>query len=384
MRILWFGNPPWAPSGYGQQAALFVPRLAAAGNELAVLCNWGLHGQMTTWNDIPCYPSDGMWGNRSLPVYADALRADLILGLCDAWVLKPDKWPDGLRLALWVPIDHYPVPPAVEKVLADPRITPIAMSRFGEAQMRAAGLDPVYVPHGVDTAVFRPQPDVRGEVRDGLGLPRDAFVVGMVAANTSNPMIPRKAFPQALLAFTRFAARHPDAWLYIHTDFDPEGAGMNLNVVADLCDCPAGRIRYPDPAGLQLGFPAEAVALTYQAFDVCLQPSMGEGFGLSALEAQASGVPAIVSDHSAMTELCGAGWLVDGDPFLDYTQQSWFLNPHVDGIVAALEAAYAARSDQGIKDAAAEFAKAYDADTVTDRYWRPALEQLAEPVAVAA
>jgi D-inositol-3-phosphate glycosyltransferase len=325
-----------------------------------------------------------MWGNRSLPVYADALRADQIIGLCDAWVLKPEKWPEGLRLALWVPIDHYPLPPAVLKVLADDRITPVAMSRFGEAQMTASGLDPVYVPHGVDTNVFRPQPELRDQVRDGLGLPRDAFVVGMVAANTSSPMIPRKAFPQAFLAFTRFARTHPDAWLYLHTDFNPEGAGMDLNVVADLCDCPAGRIRYPDPAGIQLGFPTEVVAMTYQAFDVCLQPSMGEGFGLSALESQACGVPVIASDHSAMPELCEAGWLVDGDPWLDYTQQSWFFNPRVDGIVDALEAAYAARSDQAMKDAAVEFATAYDADTVTDRYWRPALERLADPVAVAA
>jgi glycosyltransferase involved in cell wall biosynthesis len=206
----------------------------------------------------------------------------------------------------------------------------------------------------------------------------------MVAANTSSPMIPRKAFPQALLAFTRFAAMHPDAWLYLHTDFNPEGMGADLNVVADLAGCPPGRIRYPDPAGFQLGFPAEVVSLTYQAFDVYLQPSMGEGFGLGALEAQACGVPVIVSDHSAMPELRGSGWLVDGDPWLDYTQQAWFLNPHVNSVVDALEAAYQARGDQGMKDAAVEFARAYDADTVADRYWRPALEKLGEPVAVAA
>jgi glycosyltransferase involved in cell wall biosynthesis len=377
VRILWLGNPPWAPSGYGEQAGLFVPRLAAQGHELAVLCNWGLHGQMTVWNGVPCYPSDGLWGNRNLPTYADTLRADQIISLCDAWILKPETWPEGLRLALWTPVDHYPLPPAVLKVLRDDRIRPVAMSRFGERMMLDADLDPLYVPHGVDTSLFRPRPELKDEVRDGLSLPRDAFVVGMVAANTSSPMIPRKAFPQALAAFTRFAEQHPDAWLYLHTDFSPQGAGCDLNIVCDLVGCPPGRIRYPDPAGFQLGFPREAVALTYQAFDVLLQPSMGEGFGLSSLEAQACGVPVIVSDHSAMPELLGAGWLVHGDPWLDYSQQSWFINPSIGSIVDALEHAYAERGNATLRDRAVEFAAGYDADLIADTFWRPVLDELA-------
>jgi hypothetical protein len=57
------------------------------------------------------------------------------------------------------------------------------MSRFGERLLAAAGLDPVYVPLAVDTKVYKPTPTltIGGTVtgREMLGVPDDAFVVGM-------------------------------------------------------------------------------------------------------------------------------------------------------------------------------------------------------------
>jgi glycosyltransferase involved in cell wall biosynthesis len=121
---------------------------------------------------------------------------------------------------------------------------------------------------------------------------------------------------------------------------------------------------------------SSVVAALYQAFDVLLMPSMGEGFGIPLLEAQACGVPVISSDHSAMTELAQAGWLVSGDPWWDSLQNSFLICPSIDGVLAALEASYEARDDQRLRDAAAAFALAYDADTLTETHWKPALATL--------
>jgi glycosyltransferase involved in cell wall biosynthesis len=125
------------------------------------------------------------------------------------------------------------------------------------------------------------------------------------------------------------------------------------------------------------------VADLYQAFDVLLNPSMGEGFGIPILEAQASGVPVIASDHSSMSELTQAGWLVAGDPNYDWLQQSYWTWPFIDSIVAALEQAYDQRGNQDLRDGARMFASLYDADLITRDYWPPVLDRLGEPRTVA-
>jgi glycosyltransferase involved in cell wall biosynthesis len=84
------------------------------------------------------------------------------------------------------------------------------------------------------------------------------------------------------------------------------------------------------------------MAKLYSAMDVLLNPAMGEGFGVPVLEAQACGTPAIVTDFSAMQEVCGAGWHVAYER--SWTgQNSWQASPDVDDIVSALEECYALR-----------------------------------------
>ena len=280
-----------------------MPRLAGLGHELAISANWGLNGAALGWEGFTLYPADGMWNNSNFATHADHHEADLTIALCDAWVMNPEAWPEQ-RMAIWAPVDHYPIPPQVLAVLAHERVRPIAMSRNGEKLMSEAGLDPAYVPHGIDTAVFRPLPEIRQKAREALSLPPDGFLVGMVGANRGNPLIPRKGFPQAFHAFSRFAAEHEDAWLYVHTQAVPDpGSGINLDVLATVTGCPAGRVRFPEASAWHLGISPDQMAVLYNAFDVLLNPSWGEGFGIPIMEAQACGVPVITSDHSAMSEL---------------------------------------------------------------------------------
>jgi glycosyltransferase involved in cell wall biosynthesis len=372
-RILWCSNAPWAPSGYGGQTGLFLPRLAELGHDVAAVANFGVNGEIVGWHGILVYPSDNAWGNESLDTFRQHHKADVVIALCDAHVLRPDEWPDELNVAVWAPVDHYPVPPPVLAVLSHERITPIAMSRFGEGQMRACELDPVYVPHGVDTTLFRPQPERRAEARAALEIPDDAFLVGMVGANSDK--IARKSFPQAFIAFARFANAHPDAYLYCHTRAR-HAMGQNLDQLATICGVPERRLKFPPEEAWHLGISAELLAVFYQAFDVLLMPSMGEGFGIPLIEAQACGVPVITTDHSAMTELGQAGWLVACEPWWDEFAKAFFGLPLIESILAGLEASYLARDNEELRAAAVKFAAQYDADRVAVDYWRPALERL--------
>ncbi len=383
-RILWISNAPWCGSGYGEQTATFVPRLKALGHEMAVLCNFGVNEATIPWNGIPVYPTDNAWGNKSVGTWKERHQAELIITLADSFMMTPQEWPEDIRMAVWAPIDHDPlIPAAVLAVLSHEKIKPIAMSRFGEKVMGAANLDPLYVPHGIDTGVFYPRREIRDEVRNTLGFPRDAFLVGMVAANKSSAPS-RKGFDPAFQAFAEFYKDHPDAWLYVHSQRNGIGAGMgeDLELLVEMTEILAGakfseHVRFPEQKVWDMGMSTGQVATLYQAFDVLLMPSMGEGFGIPLVEAQACGVPVITTNHSAMKELCQAGWLVSGQYFADKGAASYFMTPSVPSIVQALEAAYESRGDMGLREAAAEFAQQYDADLVTEQFWVPALEQLA-------
>jgi len=114
----------------------------------------------------------------------------------------------------------------------------------------------------------------------------------------------------------------------------------------------------------------------YSAFDVLLNPSMSEGFGVPIIEAQSCGVPVIVSNCTSMPELCGAGWLVEGDNWWNDPIQAWAFMPFIHSIAEQLENAYVMRGDEKLKGQARRFAQTYDADRITELYWKPTLEAL--------
>jgi glycosyltransferase involved in cell wall biosynthesis len=203
----------------------------------------------------------------------------------------------------------------------------------------------------------------------------------MVGANRGwSPHAPRKSFPQAFAAFARFAQRHKDAYLYVHAETAGGGPAINLEVLAKATGCPSDRLMFPPPEAWALGImDNKFMAGVYSAMDVLLNPSMSEGFGVPIVEAQACGVPVITSNHSAMPELTGAGWLVEGDQWWDGAQESFALIPFIASIEEALENAYEARDDQGLREKAVRFAQTYDADRVAELYWKPALGALEGP-----
>jgi len=256
----------------------------------------------------------------------------------------------------------------------DSHAVPIAMSRFGERQLNNADIECLYAPHGVDSKVFKPGIDqVNGlKPRDLFALDDSVFVVGMNAANKGNHKI-RKGFPQAMAAFGIFARNHDDARLVMHTERLGMCEGVNLERLGEACGIPEGRVSFTDQYAYRVGLPAPMIAAMYNAFDVFLAPSMGEGFGIPVIEAQACGVPVIVSDFSAQPELVGSGWTVGGQPDWDEAQGAWMHLPSVGEIVDALEEAYEGKGDpQAARDKALE----YDHDLVYDKYWRPIVAEL--------
>ena len=374
MKILWHANAPWAFTGYGQQTALTAPRLKAAGHKVAISAFYGLAGSTLDWDGIRIYPAGHHpYGNDILTAHAEnwfgGLDLGLIITLIDAWVLDPVSLARA-HVACWTPVDHYPVPPRVTDFFKQSGAVPIAMSKFGASALREQGLDPLYVPHAIDTKVFAPRD--RTEARKALDWPESAFIVGMVAANKGYPA--RKGFPQAIEAFGRFYREHTDSMLYLHAEPAGVMAGVNIPAMLAHNKIPTEAVRFADPYFCSiLGFTNDHMANAYSAMDVFLNPSLGEGFGIPVMEAQACGTPAIVTDWTAMPEVGYVGWHVAGEK-LWTDQQSYMKVPYIDAIYAALDRAYTMAPR--LREKAREHALGYDVDLVMNEHWKPTLEKV--------
>jgi len=140
------------------------------------------------------------------------------------------------------------------------------------------------------------------------------------------------------------------------------------------------RVRYPHPVHFRNGIPQDAIAAMYSAADVQLLTSMGEGFGIPAIESQACGTPVIVSDFSAQPELVGAhGIKVPVQRVWDEYQASFFGIPNVSAITAALRQLYeetkGGRVDRAAVSASME---QYDQTKLYDASWKPLIKFMTE------
>jgi glycosyltransferase involved in cell wall biosynthesis len=114
----------------------------------------------------------------------------------------------------------------------------------------------------------------------------------------------------------------------------------------------------------------------YSAADVQLLTSMGEGFGIPAVEGQACGTPVIVSDFTAQPELIGPySKKVPVQRVWDEYQASFFGIPNVPAIAAALQEVYeetkGGRVDRG---AVSREMLRYDQVLVYQDKWKPLIE----------
>jgi len=302
------------PTGYGTQTGIFTPRIRDLGHDVSLSVYYGLQGAKMNWNGMTCRPSYAAnygsdvlmphalehFGGGEGASIAQAAARGVIITLGDVWTFEVPLL-NQMCVASWVPVDHLGVPAMTRGWFRMSGAVPIAMSRFGETVLRESGYNPLYVPHGVDTATFTPGD--RAGARASAGLPADAFIVGMVANNIGKDGN-RKAFAEQIAAFARLRARHSDAMMVLHTDVTSP-LGMDLRTF--LADhLPDGSYSFTDPYMYRRGMNPSAVASIYRSIDVLSNCSYGEGFGIPILEAQACGTPVVVTDATAMPEMCSS------------------------------------------------------------------------------
>lgn len=304
-RLLWISDAV-CTSGFARVAHAMFPILAEAGYDLDVVA-------LNYWGEPHNFPyriypaavqGEDISGNLRVKylVYGAQMEGrpyDLIIKLDDPWNIK--GLVDSLKS---LETDHnIPSPPVLAWVTVDgknvkgseldrPEIgSVIVSSEFGANQigfLESASVE--VVPFGVDPSIFKPLDKAESRTLVSSDqVPIDAFIVGVVSTNQL-----RKRLDLILDYFSSWITQYnvSNAYLYLCL-------GKENNSGCDI----GSLVRY---YGLQSRVILntslvndQVLAHVYSSFDVYLSLSQGEGFGLTALEAMACGVPCVVSDWAA-------------------------------------------------------------------------------------
>ena len=157
--------------------------------------------------------------------------------------------------------------------------------------------------HGVDSMVFKPAADgERVAIRKQLNLGMDAKVILNINRNSQ-----RKRLDLSIMAFARLLKKNPSNPLYmvIITSVKPEGGAfynplqIYLNELEKHgLDAPTygTRLLTIDTTPPTTYYNDETINQLYNACDIGINTSNGEGFGLCQLEHLATGAPQVVLD----------------------------------------------------------------------------------------
>ena len=379
MKIIWFSTVPYAGVGYGVITRAICTRMIADGHEVIVATKHQLGGSLVV-DGLTCF--DGTQ-HALVNKIAEDEKYDHIISCMDHWVME-------IPFIRWTSVNfidtEFVHPRAIRTIEASKY--KVAVTEHGMRELERAGYSPIYAPLGVDTKLFRPDPERRQKTREKKGWTDETFVVGIVGINYKTD---RKNIVNLVRAFQGFQQRHSDSILYLHTDvMGSASQGLPLKWIIGSCGFPdttegvSGPVQYIEQKRYHLwDISDEYLAGLYNAMDVFCLPSVGEGFGLPWLEAQASGTPVIAVDTTSGKQLCMSGWLIpqQEDYYKFSTLLTWNVVAPPSIIDDYLEKAYQAWKSGKIKKyqiKARKKALDYDWDTVYAKYWRPLLKTLEE------
>lgn len=322
MRILWHSAVPTVNTGYGRCTREIAGRLHQMGHDIAVKPLGAIssgeimwHGEEATYDfDEPMkmYSSENAFGLGTVVRDFNDFDADFYFTHFDTWMGPARNSIPNMDIPYgsYVIVDHYPAPNAVIQQVSNARRV-VAMSEYAKQALRQKGMPSNVITHGVDTDQYRPlqksdemYPDeirVVGEDGEEKKIDvNDTYIIGMVAANFGD----RKHIPAHMEAFKLFLENVDDeALMYIHADANAD-EGWNLDEVRQEIGIPRDNIIWPSPESYHSSDDDEMNAW-YNAFDVFVNCSYGESWGLTITEAMSAETPCIVTNFSSMPEQIG-------------------------------------------------------------------------------
>lgn len=338
---------------------------------------------------ILIYPSgnDYFAEDVAMDNYID-FKADLLVTVKEPWVFNR-IFREAMNWVPMCPIDHSPVSAAMTSRLTS-AFKVIAISRFGQVELKNKNIDSVYIPHGCRTEIYKPlDAETKKKCRKLFFLPEDDFIVGIVAMNRA-----RKMIPHMLRGYKRFRDLNPDVkshlmlWTNVMPRKPPDDittgvSDVGVNLVPEIMELRLNEwVVWPnweqiekieglpeyDPSG------AWDMVKLYNCFDVNFLCSGGEGAGLPYLEAASCGVTSIGTDYAGGAEYVGPGITV---PWNDYvvvnTPGVRYAMANIDKMAEALAKVCNGNQEKMARKSRV-FAERFDWKRIVDEYWKPFLQ----------
>jgi len=336
LQVLWYSDTPTCATGFGQVAKNLLKVLQATGKYHFDVIGINHGGQPYSHVEFPydIYPAINPlameekhrdpYARQLLVDMAASGRYDIVFILQDHFIIQTlmdallkikENLPVERKFSTvyYTPIDGKIKKEWVTEVIAKMDQS-VLYTEYGKKQcvdMVPELKDDVQVIyHGVDKAVFHPLSKEDRETFRGKYFVRhkDKYIVLNVNRNQ-----PRKDLHRTMAAFSLFHKKYPNTFLFILAQARDVGGDLielakqyGLEYDVDWA-CPS-----PGAYGANQGYPVEIVNRIYNAADMVVSSTLGEGWGLSSVEAMACKTPILFPRNTSLVEIIGEneerGW----------------------------------------------------------------------------
>lgn len=303
--------------------------------------------------DFPIYPA--MTPSTANDIYGFARinqlvseKFDAIFIINDAWVIKEylkvikDVYKDKPlpKIVTYIPVDAedhdfewYQDFDMVSCI--------VAYTEFGKKVLQAASgrNDIKVIPHGIDTSLFNKIPEDKINIKKKIYGDNASYYDSFIVLSASRNQ-PRKRLDITMEGFKLFVEGKPEnVKLYMHcgvrdSHLDIEKLAVRLNLSKNI-------ILTSKTIGIQTVHDG-MLNLIYNATDVGINTSLGEGFSLTNIEHAVTGSPQVVANHSSLTEIyqdCGILVPTSQSLLLDHIMTKGYLVKPED-VAASLDKLY--------------------------------------------
>lgn len=337
-----------------------------------------------SWKIYPAALGGDIWGFGRIGEMINK-NFDMILILNDVWVI--DKYLEKLKelntklppIAAYFPIDSKELSLDWFKHFDIVTSTNV-YTQFAKDEILKVKDDLLVniIPHGVDNKTFYKLGDSTKTTKKILYPDREDFIDSFIVLSAHRNQ-PRKRLDLTLEGFALFAEKKPEnVKLYMHCGLKDMGVDIirlsyrySIDMRMVITNTNQGTQRVPE----------ERLNLIYNACDVGIATSVGEGWSLTNHEHAATGAVQVVPSHSACKELYeDCGLLIPTYMKLtnhDTLTVSEFVRP--EDVATSLETLYKdekllkSLSDKCYKKFSS---KKYSWEYIVDKYWTPLFAEI--------